>query len=79
MATKLQQLLDELKGLKKWDILEGDEDMDFDIIERPEGEFIKSGEVLQLIAKYTETTPTYKPGDSVRVIANTGFNRWKRI
>ena len=68
MATKLQELLEELKGLSKWDILEGNEDMDFDIIERPAGEFIKSGEILQLITKYTETTPTYKPGDSVRVI-----------
>ena len=56
MATKLQELLEELKGLRKWDILEGDGDMDFDIIERPAGEFIKSGEILQLIAKYTETT-----------------------
>ena len=42
MATKLQQLLDELKGLKKWDILEVEEDMDFDIIERPEGESLKA-------------------------------------
>ena len=67
MATKLQQLLDELKGLNKWDILKGDGDMDFDVIERPEGEFIKSGEVLQLIAKYTETTPTYKPGDKILI------------
>lgn len=67
MATKLQELLEELKGLKKWDILVEDWDIDFDIIEHPAGEFIKSGEILQLIAKYTETTPTYKPGDEVLI------------
>ena len=67
MATKLEELLEELERLRKWDILEGDGDMDFDIIKRPAGEFIKSGEILQLIAKYTETTSTYKPGDKVLI------------
>ena len=80
MTTKLQELLEELKGLKKWDILEGDEDMDFDIIERPAGEFIKSGEILQLITKYTETTASYKPGDNVRTITKSNiFDKGERI
>ena len=32
--------------------------------------YIETKDLQQLIAKYTETTPTYKPGDSVRVTKN---------
>lgn len=66
MATKLQELLDELKGLKRF-IGEAD-DGDFNIIEVKNGKFVYFYELDHLITKYTETTPTYKPGDSVRVI-----------
>ena len=68
MATKLQELLDELKGLKRF-YGEVDEDGDFDLRESSRGDLIRNFELETLIAKYTETTPTYKRGDSVRVIS----------
>ena len=67
MATKLQELLEELKGLKRF-YGEVDEDGDFDLRESSRGDLIRDFELETLIAKYTETTPTYKPGDKVRVI-----------
>ncbi len=74
MATKLQELLEELKELKKF-YIEADCDGNFDLIETGRQDLIKTPELFirnfeldQLITKYTETTPTYKPGDSVRVV-----------
>lgn len=49
MATRLQQLLDELKELSE------DEDV------------ILPKELNKIIAKYTETTSTYKPGDKILI------------
>ena len=66
MATKLQELLEELKGLKRYTNA-------IDIkgyshfIEQGNGKIIMKTDLEELIAKYTETTPTYKPGDKVRV------------
>ena len=61
MATKLQELLDELTMLKEYfaqDLLvNGLTEM-----------VVLKDDLEELIAKYTETTPTYKPGDKVRVI-----------
>ena len=67
MATKLQELLEELKELKRYTNA-------IDIkgyshfIEQGNGKIIMKTDLEELITKYTETTPTYKPGDSVRVI-----------
>ena len=43
--------------------------------------FIRNFELEQLIAKYTETTPAYKPGDNVRVIRpqNTQFYYGQKV
>ena len=61
MATKLQELLDELTMLKEYfaqDLLvNGLTEM-----------VVLKDDLEELIAKYTETTPTYKPGDSVRIV-----------
>ena len=59
MATKLQELLEELKKLKQYSV----PNSSFST-----GIMVYKAEIDQLIAKYTETTPTYKPGDKVRVI-----------
>ena len=63
MATKLQELLDELTMLKEYfaqDLLvNGLTEM-----------VVLKDDLEELITKYTETTPTYKPGDSVRVLRN---------
>ena len=59
MATKLQELLEELKKLKQYSV----PNSSFST-----GIMVYKAEIEQLITKYTETTPTYKPGDSVRVI-----------
>ena len=74
MKTKLQELLDELKGLKRY-YIEVDSDCDFELVEQGRQDLIRDPELVikdfdlkELIAKYTETTPTYKPGDKVRVI-----------
>ena len=76
MATKLQELLEELKGLKRY-YIEVDSDCDFELVEQGRQDLIKTPELLikdfeldTLITKYTETTHTYKPGDNVRVIGN---------
>ena len=67
MSTKLQELLEELKGLKRYTNA-------IDIkgyshfIEQGNGKIIMKTDLEQLITKYTETTHTYNPGDSVRVI-----------
>ena len=53
MATKLQELLDELKGLKEFSPFTSEINTTL----------ISKIELEQLIAKYAETTPTYKPGD----------------
>ena len=58
MATKLQELLEELKELKEFSPFTSEINTTL----------ISKIELEQLITKYTETTPTYKPGDSVRVI-----------
>ena len=69
MATKLQELLEELKGLKRYTNA-------IDIkgyshfIEQGNGKIIMKTDLEELITKYTETTPTYKPGDNVRVLRN---------
>ena len=60
MATKLQELLEELKGLKEFSPFTSEINTTL----------ISKIELEQLITKYTETTPTYKPGDSVRVLRN---------
>ena len=61
MTTKLNQLLDELTMLKEYfaqDLLvNGLTEM-----------VVLKDDLEELIARYTETTPTYKPGDKVRVI-----------
>ena len=75
MATKLQQLLDELKGLKRHHLIL-DMEGEANTMECKTGDLVDWADIDSLIAKYTETTPTYKPGDSVRVIDcihNHGF------
>ena len=74
MATKLQELLEELKELKKY-YIEVDGDCDFELVEQGRQDLIRDPELVikdfdlkELITKYTETIPAYKPGDSVRVI-----------
>ena len=61
MTTKLNQLLDELTMLKEYfaqDLLvNGLTEM-----------VVLKDDLEELIAKYTETTPTYKPGDKVRIV-----------
>ena len=57
MATKLQELLEELKELKEFSPFTSEINTTL----------ISKIELEQLITKYTETTPTYKPGDNVRV------------
>ena len=70
MATKLQELLEELKELKRYTNA-------IDIkgyshfIEQGNGKIIMKTDLEELIAKYTETTPTYKAGDKVFVIDST--------
>ena len=66
MATKLQELLEELKGLKKY-YIEVDSDCDFELVEQGRQDLIKTPKLLikefeldTLIAKYTETTPINK-------------------
>ena len=73
MATKLQELLEELKELKRY-YVEVDGDGDFELTEQGRQDLIidpelviKGLELETLITKYTETTPTYKPGDKVKV------------
>ena len=79
MTTKLQQLLEELKGLKRF-YGEVDEDGDFDLRESSRGDLIRDFELETLIAKYTETTPTYRPGDNVRTITKSNiFDKGERI
>ena len=60
MATKLQELLDELTMLKEYfaqDLLvNGLTEM-----------VVLKDDLEELITKYTETTPTYKPGDKVLI------------
>jgi len=69
MATKLQELLEELKldiirmdnptlGLNQYN--RGFNECKTRVCRR----------IDNLITKYTETTPTYKPGDNVRVLRN---------
>ena len=74
MATKLQELLEELKELKRY-YVEVDGDGDFELTEQGRQDLIRDPELVikgleleTLITKYTETTPAYKPGDSVRII-----------
>ena len=63
MTTKLKQLLDELTMLKEY--------FAQDLLVNGLTETVVLKEDLEeLITKYTETTPTYKPGDSVRVLRN---------
>ena len=62
MATKLQELLEELKELKQYSV----PNSSFSA-----GIMVYKAEIDQLITKYTETTPTYKPGDKVFVIDST--------
>ena len=61
MATKLQELLEELKELKEFSPFTSEINTTL----------ISKIELEQLITKYTETTPTYKPGDKVFVIDST--------
>ena len=58
MATKLQELLDELKGLKEFSPFTSEINTTL----------ISKIELEQLITKYTETTAAYKPGDEVRIV-----------
>ena len=64
MATKLQELLEELKSLKRFDI-------DLNNVGRKlysdQGDLVRSSNIEELITKYTETTTTYKPGDEVLI------------
>ena len=59
MSTKLQELLEELKGLKQYSV----PNSSFSA-----GIMVYKAEIDQLITKYTETTPAYKPGDDVRIV-----------
>ncbi len=65
--SKLQELLEELKGLKRYTNA-------IDIkgyshfIEQGNGKIIMKTDLEELITKYTETPPTYKPGDEVRIV-----------
>ena len=61
MATKLQELLEELKKLKQYSV----PNSSFSA-----GIMVYKAEIDQLITKYTETTNIYKPGDNVRVLRN---------
>ena len=65
MATKLQELLDELKALRKSPSIVSAYNTPAEM-----GEVINAKDLEELITKYTETTPTYKPGDNVRVLRN---------
>ena len=56
MATKLQQLLDELKGLERFHISINDGQISTG--QSPTGTIVNWFTVNKLIAKYTETTPT---------------------
>ena len=64
MTTKLQELLEELKSLKRFDI-------DLNNVGRKlysdQGDLVRSSNIEELITKYTETTTTYKPGDEVLI------------
>ena len=64
MATKLQELLEELKSLKRFDI-------DLNNVGRKlysdQGDLVRSSNIEELITKYTETTTTYKPGDTILI------------
>ena len=55
MATKLQQLLDELKQIKRFDIdpVDNGEFIEKEFRYEDEGAFIKYSAIDQLIAKYT--------------------------
>ena len=66
-----------MKELKRY-YIEVDSDCDFELVEQGRQDLIKTPELLikdfeldTLITKYTETTPTYKPGDKVFVIDST--------
>ena len=60
MATKLQQLLDELTMLKEY--------FAQDLLVNGLTEMVVLKDYLEeLIDKYTETTPTYKPGDKILI------------
>ena len=60
MATKLQELLKELKELPKCSC-RIDCNGDADYIQTECGTLIESTLIDELITKYTETTPTYNP------------------
>ena len=68
LKTKiLRKLIEELKGLKRWDG-ESDEDNDFDLIPNKNGSLIRSSDLDEIISKLSLTITTYKPGDNVRVL-----------
>ena len=61
MATKLQELLEELEGLPKCSC-RVDCDGDADYLQTEHDTLIESVLIDQLIAKYSETTPVYPIG-----------------
>ena len=64
--TKLQQLLEELKGLKRHHLIL-DMEGEASTMECETGDLVDWADIDSLIAKYTETTPTYKPGDKILI------------
>ena len=66
MATKLQQLLGELKGLKRHHIIL-DVECKNGRRSKYTGDLVDWADIDSLIAKYAKTTPTYKPGDKILI------------
>ena len=66
MATKLQELLEELEGLPKCSC-RVDCDGDADYLQTEHGTLIESVLIDQLITKYSETTLIYKEKMNVRI------------
>jgi hypothetical protein len=68
MSTKLQELLEELKGLKRFHSIL-DVEGEANTIECKTGDLVDWADIDTLITKYTEPIPTYKPRDLVKVVA----------
>ena len=64
MKSKLQQLLDELKELKRFDV--GRKNTSKTVVSN-QGAYVYSHYINVLINKYSEANPIYKSGDEVKV------------
>ena len=72
MATKLQELLEELKGLKRF---YGEiDDGSFDLREAKTGDLTDWYKIEELITKYSKQLLPYKEEQTVRVIRNIHHN-----